>query len=213
MSDFNVLCSCDGFDWDGNLSCTWIITENRDIFAIEDSFVNFVGKMDHIFWKFHFCNSLKQSIDLSFCGTSLNVIMFPWFPIDQRITKESAGSRSAFSCLFTESKITVSEGEQFWVSCSFEHWWICHRFSLLRAQKKDGILSSLEVVDYSSSQCPVSSSWIWKKLGKADTEYAISGLVQVASCVKLPMSWRYKWGSNVQVASCIQHRWKADLHL
>ena len=30
----------------------------------------------------------------------------------------------------------------------------------------NGILSSFEVLDYSSSQFPVSSSWIWKELGK-----------------------------------------------
>ena len=47
-----------------------------------------------------------------------------------------------------------------------EHWWVCHRPSLLRAQEKDEILSSFEVIDYSSSQCPVSSSWVRKKLGK-----------------------------------------------
>ena len=34
MSNFNVLCSCDGFDWGGNLSCTWVITENWSICAI-----------------------------------------------------------------------------------------------------------------------------------------------------------------------------------
>jgi hypothetical protein len=27
-------------------------------------------------------------------------------------------------------------------------------------------LSSFEVLDYFLSQCPVSSSWIWKELGK-----------------------------------------------
>jgi len=133
--------------------------------------------------------TLEVYIKLSLCGTSWDVILFPRFRIDQRITKESAGSRSAFSCFFTGSKITVSEGEHFWVSYSFEHWWVCHWPFLLRAQDKNGILSSFEVLDYSSS-------WIWKNWERIDTEYEISGLVQVASCIKLAMSWRYKWGSN-----------------
>jgi hypothetical protein len=62
MSNFNVLRSCDGFYWAGNLSCTWIITENWSILAIEDCFVNFVGKLDIILQEFCFCDSLKQSI-------------------------------------------------------------------------------------------------------------------------------------------------------
>ena len=109
MSNFNVLCPCDGFDWAGNLCCTWIITENWTIFAIEDSFVNFVGKVDNILQEFYFCDSYKQSIKLSFCGASWDVIL----SIDQRFTREHAGSRSTLSCFFTESKIIVSEGEQF----------------------------------------------------------------------------------------------------
>jgi len=86
----------------------------------------------NILQEFYFCDSLKQSIKLGFCGSSWDEILFPWFPIDQRITKENAGSKSAFSCFFTGSKITISEGEQFWVSCSFEHWWLCNWPSLLR---------------------------------------------------------------------------------
>ena len=38
--------------------------------AIEDSFVNFVGKIENISQECYFCDSLKQSIKLSFCGTS-----------------------------------------------------------------------------------------------------------------------------------------------
>ena len=77
ISNFNVLCSCDAFDWADNLSCTWIITENWSIFVIEDSFVIFVGRMDNILQEFYFCDFLEQSIKLSSCGTSWDVILFP----------------------------------------------------------------------------------------------------------------------------------------
>ena len=33
-------------------------------------FVHFVGKMDNILQEFYFCDFLKQSIELSFCGAS-----------------------------------------------------------------------------------------------------------------------------------------------
>jgi len=111
MTNSNKICSCDGFDQAGNLSCSWIITENWSILAIESFFVNFVGKVDNLLQEFYFCESFQQSTKLSLCGTSWTVILFPWLPIDQRITKENAGSTSAFSCFFTESKITVSEGK------------------------------------------------------------------------------------------------------
>jgi len=88
MSNINVLCLWDGFNWAGYLSCTWIFTENWSILAIEGSFVNFVGKVDNVLLDFYFCDSLKQSIKISFCATSWDVILFPWFPKDQRITKK-----------------------------------------------------------------------------------------------------------------------------
>ena len=37
--------------------------------AIEDSFVNFVGKVHNILQEFYFRDPLRQSIKLSFCGT------------------------------------------------------------------------------------------------------------------------------------------------
>ena len=152
--------------------------------------------MDNILQEFYFCDSLKQNIKLSFCGTSWDVILFPWFPIDQRITKENVSSRYAFSCFFTGSKTTVSEGEHFWVSCSFEHWWVCHCPSLLRAQEKDGILSSFEVVTTLRANVQCLRAGVGKSWERIDKEYEISGLVQVASCIRLPMNWRYKWESN-----------------
>jgi hypothetical protein len=50
--------------------------------------------------------------------------LFPWFPIDQR------------------SKIAVSEGGKFWVSLSFEHWWVCHcpSFSELRKRTESWVV-------------------------------------------------------------------------
>jgi len=99
MSNFNVLCSCYGFHWAGNLSCTWIITENWSILAIEDSFVNFVGKVDNIFQEFYFCDSLKQNSVRFLPYTAVEVVKclftnstrtpssclgFPTFNIDEK---------------------------------------------------------------------------------------------------------------------------------
>jgi len=145
--------------------------------------------------EFNFCDSLKQSIKLSFCGTSWDVILFPWFPIDPRITKEIAG-QICFSCFFLGRKITVREGEQFWVSCSFKHWWV---YSLALLPQSFGISSSFEVVDYSSSQHLVSSSWIWNALGK--NWYGIwniwscpgSELHQTSNELAVPFSSSYSW--------------------
>jgi hypothetical protein len=38
--------------------------------TLEDSIDNLVGKVANIFQESFFCDSLKQSIKLSFCGTS-----------------------------------------------------------------------------------------------------------------------------------------------
>ena len=78
--------------------------------------------------------------------------------------KENAVPRSDFSCLSTGNKITVSDGEQFWVSCSSEYWWILLTgppCSELRRKR-----NTFGVVDYSSRQRLVSSSWVEKELGK-----------------------------------------------
>jgi len=149
------------------------------ILAIEDSFVHFVGKVDNILPEFYSCDSLKQSIKLSFCGTSWDVILFPWFPIDQPITKENTGSRSAF--LFLHRNGNHCQWRP--AVLSFLQLWALASLSLaLLAQSlgKERSLGYFEIVDYCSSQCPVSSSWIWKELTQ-NMKY---------------LSWRNRWGSN-----------------
>jgi len=156
--------------------------KNWSILAIEDPFVNLMCKADNILQEICFCASFKKSIKLSFCGTSWDVILFPWFPIDQRITKENAGFRSTFSCFFTGSKITVSEVDQFWVSWSFEHWWVFHWPSLLRAYRKrtesGTVLRSLTILR-ANVRCP--RAGLEKNWERIDIDYEMSALVQVAS--------------------------------
>ena len=97
------------------------------LIAIKDSFFNFVGRVYNILQEFYFCDTFKQSItSFSFCVTSWDVILFPWFPIDQRITKENAGSRSAFSCFFHRMQ---NHCQWRWALLSFVQlwaWWVCH---------------------------------------------------------------------------------------
>ena len=146
-------------------SCTWVITENWSVLAFKDSFVNFVGKVDNILLVFYFCDSLKQSIKFSFCGTSWDVTWFPWFPIDQQISKENAGSRSSISSFLHEAKslsVKISTSE-FHAPLSIGELFTGPPCSELR--EKNGISRSFEVIDYSSSQYSVFELHL-KSIGK-----------------------------------------------
>ena len=74
--NIDLLCSYHGFDWAGNLSCTWIITEIRSILAVENPFISCVAQVDNVLHEYNFCDSFKQSIKLSFYGTSWDVMLF-----------------------------------------------------------------------------------------------------------------------------------------
>ena len=173
MSNVNVLCSCDGFDWADNLSCIWIITDNWSILAIEDSFVTFVGKVDIMLQEFYFCDSLKQSIKLSFCGTSWNVILFPWFPIDQRLQKKMQAPDLLFLVSSQQAKslsVKVSSSE-FPAALSIGE---SVTGPLAQSLGKEQNLVQFWGSWLLSSQCPVSSSWIWKELGKLTRNMVLS---------------------------------------
>jgi len=163
MGSLNVLSSCDGFDRAGNLSCAWVITENWSILQVEDSFVDFVGKVDNFLQEFYFGDSLKQSIELSFYGTSWDVTLCSWFRIDQRIRKKCRLEICFF--LFLHRK-----------------WNHCQKFP-----------ASFSIVSYSLAFLARSSE-IWRYFDKNNC--SSTGIVQLASCINPPMSWRNKWRSN-----------------
>jgi hypothetical protein len=75
------------------------------------------------------------------------------------------------------------------VSCSWEHWWV---FTGLFAQssEKNTIVKTLEVLDFSSTQCPQSSSWVYKELGKHG--YCI-GNTWSCPCSKLDQTSKSCW--------------------
>jgi hypothetical protein len=76
---WNVLCLCNGFDSAGNLSCTGIIIENWSAPAVEDPFVNLVGKVGNILQEFKFCDFPKQRKNLASVVLLETWVCFPDF--------------------------------------------------------------------------------------------------------------------------------------
>ena len=123
------------------------------------------------------------------------MILFSWFAIDQRFTKENGGSRYFFLVSLQEAKslsVRVSSSE-FPAAFRIGELFMGTPCSLLR---KNGVFSSIEVVDYFSSKSPVSSSWSWKELGNHAHGMGNIRFAPDSKLHQIFIEFGYKWRSN-----------------